>query len=165
MNGNSHQAENFPPRINFLYINIDGASKSNPGESAISVVVRGEDKKILEEYSENIGQATGNHAEYVAASRALEIAAKYCRNEIKIFSDSKLLVNQLTGRYRIRDKKLFAMITQIKLLEHLFSRVRYFHIERENNYQANELANKVFQHGGTNNFSDKKWNTGQRQLE
>ena len=157
MNGN--QIGNFQPRINSLYVNIDGACKGNPGEASIAVVIRGEDRKVLEEYCEAIGNSTNNIAEYMAALKALELAAKYCRDEIKIFSDSKLLVNHITGRYRIRDKKLFEILVQIKSLEKLFKRVLYFHVDRKYNMRADELANKVFQVKNPNIFSDKKWPT------
>jgi len=145
MDGNGSQSEIFQQRINSLYVNIDGASRGNPGESAIAIVIKGEDRKVLEEYCEAIGNGTSNAAEYIAAIKALELAAKYCRNEIKIFSDSKLLVNHVTGRYRIRDKKLFELLIQIKALENLFRRVRYFYVDRKYNTRADELANKVFQ--------------------
>ncbi len=135
----------FQQRINLLYINIDGASKGNPGEASIAVIIRDENKKILEEYCESIGIATNNIAEYTAALKAIELAAKHTRDEIKIFSDSKLLVNQLNGAYRIRNKNLFKIVVQIKSLENIFKKVSYFNIGREHNTLADALANKVFQ--------------------
>ncbi len=152
MDGN--QLQNFQQRINSLYVNIDGACKGNPGEASIAIVLRGEDKKVLEEFCETIGNGTSNIAEYTAAMKALELAAKYCRNEIKIFSDSKLLVNHATGRYRIKDQKLLKLLLQIKSLETLFNKVRYFYIDRKYNMRANELASKVFQNKSTNKSSE-----------
>ncbi len=154
---NGSQTQNFQPRVNSLYVNIDGACKGNPGEASIAVVIRGEDKKVLEEYCEAIGNGTSNTAEYVAAIKALKLAAKHCRNEIKIFSDSKLLVNHATGKYRIRDQRLLELLMQIKNLEVLFKKVRYFYIDRRYNLRANELASKVFQNKSTNKFSDDGW--------
>lgn len=142
------------PYINSLYVNIDGACKGNPGEASIAVVIRDESRKVLEEYTENIGSATNNIAEYTAAIKALQLAAKYCRNDIKIFSDSRLLVNHITGRYRIKDKKLFELLIQVKVLENLFRRVRYFYVDRQYNRRADELANKVFVRQNTNKLSD-----------
>lgn len=135
----------FQQRISLLYINIDGASKGNPGEASIAVIIRDENKKILEEYCEAIGVTTNNVAEYTAALKALELAAKHTRDELKIFSDSRLFVNQVNGSYRIRSKNLFKILVQIKSLENVFKKVSYFNIGREHNTLADALANKVFQ--------------------
>ena len=148
------QTQKVQPRINSLYVNIDGACKGNPGIASIAVVIKDENRQVLEEFYESIGNVTNNIAEYKAALKGLELAAKYCRNEIRIFSDSKLLVNHATGRYRIRDKQLFDLLIQIKALESLFKKVLYFHIDRKYNTRADELANKVFQDRDTNKFSD-----------
>lgn len=130
--------------IRKLYINIDGASKGNPGPSSIAVIVKDNYGRLLEEYKEFVGETTNNHAEYLAAIRALEIAAKYCRNIVYIFTDSELLVKQIAGIYRIRAKKLLEALIEIKILENLFKTVRFFHIDRDKNKIADELASKNF---------------------
>lgn len=130
--------------IRKLYVNIDGACKGNPGPSAIGVVVRDNYGRVLEEYKEFIGRSTNNLAEYQAAVKALEIAAKYCRNKVYIFTDSKLLVNHVYGSYRIKNKKLFRLLMEIKLLEGFFKCVRFFYIRREKNSRADAVANTVF---------------------
>lgn len=130
--------------IRKLYINIDGASKGNPGPSSIAVVVRDNYGRTLEEYKEFVGKTTNNHAEYLAAIRALEIAAKYCRNIVYIFTDSELLVKQIAGIYRIRARKLLEALIEIKILENLFKTVRFFHIDKNRNKRADELASKNF---------------------
>ncbi len=130
--------------IRSLYINIDGACKGNPGPSAFAVIIKDNYGKILEEYKEFIGNGTNNLAEYKAAIKALELAAKYCRKKIYIFSDSELLVNHITGRYRIRKQELLKLLMEMKILETFFTSVRYFYIERERNEKANMLVNSVF---------------------
>jgi ribonuclease HI len=130
--------------IRKLYVNIDGASKGNPGPASIAVVVRDGYGRTLEEFCESVGKTTNNHAEYLAAIKALEISAKYCRNIVYIFTDSQLLVNHVNGRYRVRKRKMLEAILKIKSMESLFRTVRFFHIERENNRRADELASKVF---------------------
>ncbi len=130
--------------IRKLYINIDGACRGNPGPAAIGVVVRDNYGRTLEEYKEFIGSSTSNLAEYRAAVKALEIAAKYCRNKIYIFTDSRLLVNHVYGSYRIRNKALFRLLMEIKLLEGFFKCVRFFYIKREKNSRADGLVNPVF---------------------
>lgn len=130
--------------IHKLYINIDGACKGNPGPASIGVVVRDNYGKVLEEYKEFIGRSTNNIAEYRAAVKALEIAAKYCREKVYIFTDSKLLVNQIYGSYRIKNKELFKLLMEIKLLEGFFKCVRFFHVKRDFNSKSDSLANSVF---------------------
>ena len=137
-------AKNFnTERINSLLINIDGAAKGNPGPAAIGILVRDRSGKILEEYKEFIGNSTNNFAEYKAAIRALEIAMRYCRNTLYIFTDSKLLVNQLEGNYRIRKRHLMELLIQIKLLQGFFKNVRWFQVDREKNGKADSLANSM----------------------
>ncbi len=131
--------------IKKLYINIDGSCKGNPGPAAIGIVVRDNYGRTLEEYKEFIGRSTNNSAEYRAAIKALEIAAKYCRNRVYIFTDSKLLVNHIYGGYRIKNRVLFRLLAEIKLLEGFFKCVRFFHINRENNSRADRLVNSIFQ--------------------
>lgn len=130
--------------IRKLYINIDGACKGNPGPAAIGILVRDNYGRTLEEYREFIGKSTNNIAEYSAAVKALEIAAKYCRDKIYIFTDSKLLVNHLYGSYRIRNRKLMQLLIEIKLLQGFFRCVRFFHVEREKNRKADALVNSLF---------------------
>ena len=129
--------------IKSLYVNIDGTCRGNPGPAAIAIIVKDNYGKILEEYKEFIGKSTNNFAEYKAAIRALEIALKYCRNKVYLFTDSKLLVNQLLGRYRIRKKNLLKLLMEIKLLERFFRKVYYFYVEREKNAKADALARSV----------------------
>jgi ribonuclease HI len=141
---NSKLPNGFRP-IRSLYVNIDGASKGNPGPAAIAIIVKDNYGKILEEYKEFIGKSTNNSAEYKAAIRALEIALKYCRNKVYLFTDSKLLVNQLLGKYRIRKKSLLKLLMEIKMLERFFKKVYYFHIAREKNVKADALVKSTFQ--------------------
>lgn len=130
--------------IRKLYINIDGASKGNPGPSSIGIVVRDNYGRTLEEYKEFIGTSTNNVAEYQAAVKALEIAAKYCREKVYIFTDSKLLVNHVYGSYRIKNRNLMKLLIEIKLLQGFFRCVRFFHVGRERNRCADSAANSVF---------------------
>lgn len=129
--------------IRKLYINIDGSCRGNPGSAAIGVVVRDNYGTVLEEYKEFIGKSTNNLAEYIAAVKALEIAAKYCREKVYIFTDSRLLVNHVYGSYRIKNKKLFKLLIEIKLLQGFFKCVRFFHIRREKNKRSDALAKSV----------------------
>ena len=120
-------------------MNIDGASRGNPGLSAIGIIIT-QNEKILIEHSEFLGVRTNNQAEYEALRRALEICNTLDK-EITIFSDSDLLVNQRNTKYKIRNQNLKMISREISNLEKNFEKIQYRHIPREKNYKADRLAN------------------------
>ena len=122
-------------------MNIDGASRGNPGLSAIGIIIK-QNEKILIEHSEFLGIRTNNQAEYEALKRALEICNELDK-EIIVFSDSELLVNQRNSKYKIRNQNLKMISRDISNLEKNFEKVLYRRIPREKNYRADKLANKA----------------------
>jgi ribonuclease HI len=80
----------------------DGGSRGNPGPSAIGVVIFSSGDVELFRHSEGIGDATNNVAEYQALIKGLQVAAQYTRHQIECRSDSKLLVNQVIGAWRVK---------------------------------------------------------------
>ena len=122
-------------------MNIDGASRGNPGLSAIGIIIK-QNEKILIEHSEFLGIRTNNQAEYEALKRALEICNELDK-EIIVFSDSELLVNQRNTKYKIRNQNLKMISRDISNLEKNFEKVLYRRIPREKNYRADKLANKA----------------------
>jgi ribonuclease HI len=124
-----------------LNINIDGASRGNPGPSGIGVVISRDGEKIAE-YNEFIGDSTNNLAEYMALKKALKMASIMNDDEITILSDSELVVKQRTDNYKVRSKRLKTVSREISNLEKNFKWVSYRHIPREENRAADYLANK-----------------------
>ena len=122
-------------------MNIDGASRGNPGLSAIGIIIK-QNEKILLEHSEFLGVRTNNQAEYEALRRALEICNTLDK-ELTVFSDSELLVNQRNAKYKIRNQNLKMISREISNLEKNFEKVLYRRIPREKNYRADKLANKA----------------------
>src|ERR671921_319743 len=114
-----------------LQVNIDGASRGNPGLSAIGIIVKDKEITIIE-HSEYIGIKTNNQSEYEALRRALEICNEI-DSELTILSDSELLINQRNLKYRIRNQEL----------KIIFEKILYKHIPRERNNFADKLANKA----------------------
>lgn len=117
----------------------DAACKANPGKASIAVILKDENGNLLENFSQQISYSTSNQAEYLAVLKALELALKYSRDEICVFTDSKLLINQLNGFYRIRKKELLEIIKQIKITELLFKKVKYIKTKDK----AHKLAKKA----------------------
>jgi len=122
-----------------IEVNIDGASRGNPGLSAIGIIIK-QNEKILLEHSEFLGVRTNNQAEYEALRRALEICNTLDK-ELTVFSDSELLVNQRNAKYKIRNQNLKMISREISNLEKNFEKIQYRHIPREKNNKADRLAN------------------------
>lgn len=122
-------------------IYIDGSSRGNPGLSGIGIVGTKENKRLFS-YKEFIGTKTNNQAEYFALKRALQISAYQTKN-IRIISDSILLVNQRSKKYKIRNLELKNISMEIANLERLFDTVEYRHVMRTENSHADFEANSA----------------------
>jgi ribonuclease HI len=122
-------------------IYIDGSSRGNPGLSGIGIIAFNENKRIFS-YREFIGIKTNNQAEYFALKRALQIS-NFQTKRILIKSDSILLVNQRSKKYKIRNIELKSMSMEISNLEKIFDAVGYRHIMRNENYDADLQANSA----------------------
>jgi ribonuclease HI len=118
-------------------IMIDGASRGNPGPAAAAAVVNHLEVKR----GEYIGEATNNVAEYRALILGLELAAEMGLKEIEIQSDSELLVRQMTGFYRVKNPGLKDLFEKAQRAAARLSAVSYCHIPREENVEADRIAN------------------------
>ncbi|VVB83698.1 Ribonuclease HI [uncultured archaeon] len=126
-----------------IYTNSDGGARGNPGAGAIGVLVR-EDEKILTKYSTKIGKfVTNNIAEYEALIKALELASKFTNDELICILDSELVVNQLLGKYKVRNPHLLPLFLKVQKLQENFKKIKYQHVGREDKFQvlADELLN------------------------
>ncbi len=128
--------------MNELEINIDGASKGNPGPSAIGVVITENGKPVRNVYR-YIGETTNNVAEYSALISALEEGLRLKAERLSIKTDSELLYRQMTGVYRVKNEHILALFTQAKRLIGGFTKVVIIHVPRELNKEADRLANKA----------------------
>jgi len=127
-----------------IYINCDGASRGNPGNAAIGIQIKGEDKKtVLKQHSEYIGKTTNNVAEYLAVLKSLDLAKRFTDQNVLVYSDSELLVRQLNGEYKVKNKNLKELFNQVQKLQNSFQKVIFMHIRREYNSIADQLANEA----------------------
>lgn len=124
---------------------VDGASRGNPGPAGIGIIISNSEGKILHEHYEFIGtQYTNNQAEYIALIKALDLCSSiFPKGILHVFSDSELLIKQLTGLYKVRSSNLKKLFREVKRREKLFTRVHYHRIDRELNAKADRLANKA----------------------
>ena len=119
----------------------DGASRGNPGPAGIGVQITDPDGEVLAEIAEGLGVATNNVAEYTAAIRGLERAAELGASDVLLRSDSRLLVEQLAGRFKVKNPRLQQLHARARMLAAGLPRVRYEHVARERNTEADRLAN------------------------
>ena len=118
----------------------DGASRSNPGKAAIGISIQIDGKEI-HTISKAIGVASNNEAEYLALESALEYCIKNNFMNLEIFLDSKLVVEQVNGNFKVKSNNLKPL--RDKILEHInkLEFVNISHVYREHNKRADELAN------------------------
>lgn len=121
---------------------IDGASRGNPGEAAAGVLILDQSGEVLEEISQYLGITTNNVAEYQGAILGLSRAKDLKARKVQIYSDSQLLVRQLRGEYKVKSPHLIPLYRRVIGLINGFSEVRITHVPREENRQADRLANR-----------------------
>lgn len=124
-----------------LLIYCDGGSRGNPGPAALGVSIQTRDGEEIEGIGEILGVGTNNFAEYSAVIKALERAASLGARTVHIRSDSKLLVEQLRGNYKIKSKNLIPLVLRVREAARAFEQVSYEHVRREQNVRADELVN------------------------
>lgn len=129
---------NGPTRV---IINCDGAARGNPGPAGAGAIVVDENGAVLAEVAEGLGETTNNVAEYTAVIRGLEEATRLGAHEVLLRSDSQLLINQLTGRYRVKAPHLQPLHRRVRTLMQGFAKVDLEHVPRERNVAADQLAN------------------------
>ena len=127
-----------------LEIFIDGACSGNPGLASIGVVIK-KDNQIVKEIARLIGNATNNIAEYSAFIAALEEALSLKENQIKVYTDSQLLYNQLRGTYKVKNDQLKDLWQKATDLAKKFKAVEIVNVRREENKEADKLASGLLQ--------------------
>ncbi|MGA4684445.1 bifunctional RNase H/acid phosphatase [Micromonospora sp. AB353] len=128
--------------VRAVVIEADGGSRGNPGPAGYGAVVRDpETGEVLAERSESIGTATNNVAEYRGLIAGLEAAAELGAAEVEARMDSKLVVEQMCGRWQIKHPGLRPLAAQAAGLVSRFAAVRFTWVPRERNRHADALAN------------------------
>ncbi len=121
---------------------IDGASRNNPGESGIGVILKNEQGATLEKVFGSIGKATNNIAEYKALLKCLKMVRNMPCKQLVVHSDSELMVRQLNGEYRVKNATLKRFFLQAhKLIQDAPFTFEIRHVVREQNREADQLAN------------------------
>ena len=120
----------------------DGASRGNPGESGLGIIIKSEDGTVLHTCSRYLGRTTNNVAEYSALLELLDLVRTIPCTRVVAHSDSELMVRQVNGDYKVRDpelKRLHARVTA--RLRSAPYRFELRHVPRSQNSEADRLAN------------------------
>jgi ribonuclease HI len=139
--------ETLPPGNGHALLWIDGAARGNPGQAGAGVVLEsGEDNTLY--LGEYLGKATNNEAEYRALILGMEVAGSQGCGELEVRSDSELLVRQMRGEYRVKNARLQELYFQAVKGMAQFKKVVFTHIPREENREADKLANMAIDSKG-----------------
>ncbi|MCM8781999.1 MAG: ribonuclease HI family protein [Candidatus Omnitrophica bacterium] len=130
-------------KTKIVEIFIDGASRGNPGPAGLGVVIKDEARNIIKEFYKYIGNATNNIAEYNALVYGLQEAHMLGVEEIILNLDSELVAQQLKGEFRVKDPQIKLLFDQAIHLINGFKKFKINHISREENKEADKLANKA----------------------
>lgn len=129
-----------------IFVYTDGGARGNPGPAALGVVIEGLDKSP-KEYQLYLGELTNNEAEYQAIIFALKKLKQLLGKEkikntkIEILSDSELVIRQLKGEYKVKEKNLQLLFMEVWNLKFDFPHLTFKLIPREKNRRADQLVN------------------------
>ena len=121
----------------------DGGSRGNPGPAAYGFVLKAEDGTVLFASGERIGIHTNNYAEYSALIAGLMKAIQLDAQEVEVMADSKLLVMQMSGEWKVKNETLHDLFVQATRLSRELDNVTYTWIPREENEHADRLVNEA----------------------
>lgn len=121
----------------------DGGSRNNPGPAASGIVIKNETGETIAAYGEYLGVATNNVAEYAAIISALKKAQELGATEVECLADSKLVIEQLSGNWKVKEPALQKLWLQAWNLLQKFQSYKLKHILREKNKEADAEVNKI----------------------
>jgi ribonuclease HI len=129
--------------VKALRLYTDGAARGNPGPAGLGVVIEDDAGLRLRGLCRYLGVATNNQAEYQALIEGLKAVRDWKPDRLEVYLDSKLVVEQLAGRFRVRNRPLAHLAQQAQELLEEFPEVAISHVPREKNRGADALANRA----------------------
>lgn len=125
----------------------DGGARGNPGPTAIGMVLKSDDQTIAS-HSEFLGSKTNNEAEYLALIAGLNLAMDHAVTNLQCFLDSKLVVEQINGRFKVKEPRMKEMVDQVQDLISKIGKVEVSYVPREQNSEADGLVNAELEKNG-----------------
>ena len=128
---------------NSWVLTIDGGARGNPGPAGAGIVLDDARHRRIAAEARPLGRATNNVAEYEGLLRGLELAQEHGARRLTVRSDSELLVRQMTGEYKVKAEHLKPLADRARTLVAQFDLVQFEAIPREQNREADRLANEA----------------------
>lgn len=130
-----------------LILNADGGARGNPGPAGCGAVLSLPDGEVIASLKKYLGETTNNVAEYQGLLMGLQAAKDHGASLLKVRLDSELIVRQLNGQYKVKSPHLKPLFEQAQHLLQAFDSVTIVHVRRENNREADKLANQAMDQG------------------
>jgi ribonuclease HI len=127
-----------------MIIYSDGACRGNPGPMTIGASIQDDEGRELTTVSEAIGHGTNNIAEYRAAIEGLKKAKEHGATKVKLFTDSQLVANHVSGAFKANSKNTKPLYAELMKLLSTFDKYEVIHLLRGQNHRADELANMAY---------------------
>jgi ribonuclease HI len=131
---------------NLYTIHTDGGARGNPGPAAIGAVIE-QSGVLVHRISQTIGHTTNNQAEYQAVHAALTWVQQQGGTDVDLYADSELIVKQLRGEYKVKNKDLAPWYIKCISLKNQIGKVKFNVVRREQNTAADALVNEALDRG------------------
>jgi ribonuclease HI len=128
-------------------VNVDGGARGNPGPAAAAAVLSSPAGEVIDSRGELIGEATNNVAEYRAMMLGIELAKSHGVTELELIGDSELIVRQIKGEWKIKNKPLQALRAEVVAALGGFEKWSARSVPREQNEAADALVNETLDAG------------------
>lgn len=137
--------ESIPTKLGHEEVKLyaDGGSRGNPGPSAGGFVILDMNDQVLYESGKYLGITTNNQAEYHSLKGGLEAVIKMNVKQVHVFMDSMLVINQMKGIYKVKNRDLWPIHESIKVLLPNFKTISFTHVPRELNKLADSMVNQT----------------------
>lgn len=129
--------------IDKVNLYADGGSRGNPGPSSLGFVIQDDNDEVLESGNKYLGITTNNQAEYHALIAGLEWCKQHDVQQVEVFLDSLLVINQMKGVFKVKNRDLWALHESAKKLQASFKKITFTHVPRELNKLADAEVNKA----------------------
>jgi ribonuclease HI len=126
-----------------VIVNVDGGSRGNPGPAGIAAVATDPSGEVLAERSKTIGEATNNVAEYRALLLGIDLAKELDVDAVEFVGDSKLIVEQVKGNWKVKQEHLRPLHTKVKDGMRDLPKWSIRHVKRDENTRADDLLNEA----------------------
>ena len=141
-------------RFGYLVAHIDGGARGNPGPAGYGAILEDEMGRPVVELSSYLGKQTNNFAEYSGLLAALTYVTKHGFKALKVYSDSELMVKQITGQYKVSNPALKDLHARAKRMIEDLEAFEINHVSREQNREADWLANRAMDLGTKKQAND-----------